>query len=656
MYDDTGLPGRVKIGVRSSPTAEALRLAGLHRDRAEPHRPERRERLLDHVVVALGDAAAGDHHVGADQLVAQRVEERPRLVGHDADPVGDRAGPAGRGREQEGVAVVDRVVAERRARARAARSRSTGSPTRGRGPGPDAWPGRRRRAGRGGAGRGRCRRSTSTSPLGDVLAGAAGRAGPASGAWSIRTWRDAAVGPLVGHDASAPAGTGAPVMILTAVPGRQREQPRLAGADLADHRQVHRRVLGRASTTSACADGVPVHRGVVEGRQRRSAATTSSADGEAERLHQRLREGRQRLDVRRGSGRRCSSTRGRRVVSHPSRRAPCRRRPAARSRASSVDVADHLHAVAEGPVALDLQRRRLLHRRRALGEALVELADQLVVVAVEVDERHRRRRPGRARSPGRCRRRRSAAPAGRWWSSPARTGRGRPRSAARPRRPRSPRPSRSRSGSPRACDGSPGSTVLTLRISGRPRMPSRRVERRRCIARRSNHRLLVEQNRCRSRSAQRLLVLRRASARSRAARSGRRSCGARSGRPCGRTAYAGPPRSRTAHRDVGEPAGDPGVGHGAEVVGVGDEDAAGSRPRSAGRAGRCRAARCRGRRGRAGTTRGRGPSGSSTGDEVLGQQLGLLVLQELQRQAVDRQVLVAGQRRHGVGARCGSCS
>ena len=42
--------------------------------------------------------------------------------------------------------------------------------------------------------------------------------------------------------------------------------------------------------------------------------------------------------------------------------------------------------------------------------------------------------------------------------------------------------------------------------------------------------------------------------------------------------------------------------------------------------------------------------------EVLDQELGLLVLQELQRQPLDRQVLVARERGHGVGARCGSCS
>jgi hypothetical protein len=41
---------------------------------------------------------------------------------------------------------------------------------------------------------------------------------------------------------------------------------------------------------------------------------------------------------------------------------------------------------------------------------------------------------------------------------------------------------------------SAGSRFLTLRISGRPRIPPRRSSSV-CMARRSNHRLLVEQNR-----------------------------------------------------------------------------------------------------------------------------------------------------------------
>src|SRR4051812_1451633 len=54
-------------------------------------------------------------------------------------------------------------------------------------------------------------------------------------------------------------------------------------------------------------------------------------------------------------------------------------------------VPHHLHTVAERPVALDPQRGGLLQRRGAVGEAPVELADELVVVAVEVDVRQLRR-------------------------------------------------------------------------------------------------------------------------------------------------------------------------------------------------------------------------------------------------------------------------
>ena len=63
--------GSVKIGVSSSPTRRspaACRAAS----RPPPNQtvPSGAQRLLDHVVVALADAAAGDHEVGADQLVA----------------------------------------------------------------------------------------------------------------------------------------------------------------------------------------------------------------------------------------------------------------------------------------------------------------------------------------------------------------------------------------------------------------------------------------------------------------------------------------------------------------------------------------------------------------------------------------------------------
>ena len=92
----------------------------------------------------------------------------------------------------------------------------------------------------------------------------------------------------------APAGTGAPVMILTAVPGRQRQDRGLAGADLPDDRQRDRGVLAGAGDVVGD-HGVAVHRGVVEARQR-DRGDHVLGQGQAERLHQRLREGRQRGD------------------------------------------------------------------------------------------------------------------------------------------------------------------------------------------------------------------------------------------------------------------------------------------------------------------------------------------------------------------------
>ena len=92
-YDETGLPGSVKIGVSSSPTTpKPCGLPGCIATPPNQTVPERRERLLDHVVVALRHAAAGDDHVGAHQLVAERVEERLRVVAARCRP-GRRSRP-----------------------------------------------------------------------------------------------------------------------------------------------------------------------------------------------------------------------------------------------------------------------------------------------------------------------------------------------------------------------------------------------------------------------------------------------------------------------------------------------------------------------------------------------------------------------------------
>ena len=180
-----------------------------------------------------------------------------------------------------------------------------------------------------------------------------------------------------------------------------------------------------------------------------------------------------------------------------------------------------------------------------------------------------------------------------------------PRSRGTPRRPR---PSRSRPGSPSGVVGSLGSTVFSLRISGRPRMPSR-------TSRASLHRAQVEPEVVGRAEpvpvevGQRLPVLGQGlrglaehdpavglAAREVAALAVARASG-------------GPPRSRTARRwwRTSPRPGRPVRRRGCRSW---RRRPARSRHRAAARGGRCRAARCRGRRGRAGTTPGRGPSAS----------------------------------------------
>ncbi len=259
------MPGRVKTGVSSSPIgAEALRLAGLHADAAEPHRAVLGQRLLDDVEVALAHAAAGDDDVGADQLVAQRLGEGVRLVGDDADAVGDRAGGAGGGGEEVGVAVVDRVVAQRRAGVAEL------------GPGGDHHDARSRAGAYGRAAhRGEHAEVARAEDgalleqhvaLGDVVAGRPDVLARLGGTVDAHLG-DAAVGPLVGDDRGGAGRHRGAGHDLDRGARRHREDRRLAGPDLTDDGQHDGRVLGGAGDVVGD-HGVAVHRGVVEARQR----------------------------------------------------------------------------------------------------------------------------------------------------------------------------------------------------------------------------------------------------------------------------------------------------------------------------------------------------------------------------------------------------
>ena len=86
--DDTGLPGqREERNLVLTHHAEALGHARLHRDAVETDRAKGAERLLDRLVGSHGDAAAGDHDIGPQELRVELVEEPGRRRRHDPGPV-----------------------------------------------------------------------------------------------------------------------------------------------------------------------------------------------------------------------------------------------------------------------------------------------------------------------------------------------------------------------------------------------------------------------------------------------------------------------------------------------------------------------------------------------------------------------------------------
>ena len=197
---------------------------------------------------------------------------------------------------------------------------------------------------------------------------------------------------------------------------------------------------------------------------------------------------------------------------------------------------------------------------------------------------------------------------------------------------RSPRPSRSRSGSPRAVrvarvDG------LALTIIGRSGAAV--VGLQSSSARRSTQRLLVLKKR-RSMSANASSPS--GPARSRAARAGRRAPGEVAALAVGGRAADGLHHERDLLR--GQPGGDPGRRR--RGCRCWTRRRSGSRRRAGRRACRRPPARCRCRRVRAGTTRGRGRRATDR-LEVVGAELGLAVLQEVQRHARRAQVAVVGE-------------
>ena len=343
-------------------------------------------------------------------------------------------------------------------------------------------------------------------------------------------------------------------MILTAVPGDSAQQAGLAGADLADDRQVHRRAPRWRRRRRARRTAYPSMRGVVEAtaarhrrddvlgaRRARARPAAAAATGGSGSTPARMRS-------------RCSSTEQGGWIGRPSGSESCREDgvggDALRATVGrQLDVADHL----------DAARRRSSRRRRGATVGLL----------------HRRARPRgsacRTRRPAcrsRRRGRRTAASAGdlvehevladvvdvgaQHQQVVGRLDRHEPVAAdldqpASPRRPRSPRPSRSRSGSPRAWTGRSGRRVLTLRISGSPRMPSR-TSSASFIAAQVEPQVVGRAEPVPVEVGQRVLVLGQG-LRGLAQHDPAVGLAAREVAALAvATAYAGPPRSRTAHR------------------------------------------------------------------------------------------------------------
>ena len=495
--------------------------------------------------------------------------------------------------------------------------------------------------------------------LGDVLAGRAHVLAALGRLRDPDLWRRRGRSTRRARPRRRPSGTGAPVMILTAVPGDSASSAAWPAPISPTTGRCTGLLVAGAWRRRRCTHGVPVHRGVVEARQRdrrddvlgaRPArgrpAAAASYGGSGRDARRGSARGARRPDAAASVGAGPSQSAvehrvGRDPLRRVGRRAPRRRRPARRGRTSSRRrrVATSPCAATARPRGSACRSRRPACSSRASsstnGTSAGLVEHEVRAEVVDVGAQHQQ-------VVGRLDRDEPVAADLDRAGALEHLDRGAHRGLDLDHL--------------RASTGRPGSTVFTLRISGRPRMPSRRVERRRASRRRSNHRLLVEQNRCRSRSAsavrssaQRLRGLAQhdpavalaagevaALAVGRRAPDGldreRRAATSRTSRRPGRRARRRGCRSWRRRR-------------------------ARSRARSAGRAGRCRAARCRGRRGRADTTRGRGPSGQLDRGEVLRRRsLGSLFCRNSSGSPSTGEVLVAGERGHRVVARCGSCS
>jgi hypothetical protein len=209
-------------------------------------------------------AAGGHEDVGAHELVLERGGQRPRVVGHDADAVGDGAGLDGGRGQRRAVGVDDLARTERLRRPRRARCPST---RRRPAAGAHEQPGAPDRC---------CQADLHRAEVaagaqhcvadGDVLAGPAD-VGPGRRRLADDDGGDPAVGPLEREDRVGTGRHQRPRHDPHAGAGRHAQRRRRPGRDVAGDRQHDRLLLGRGGDVGQ-AHGVAVDGGVVEARQR----------------------------------------------------------------------------------------------------------------------------------------------------------------------------------------------------------------------------------------------------------------------------------------------------------------------------------------------------------------------------------------------------
>ena len=235
----TGLPGSVKTGVSSSPrTPNPCGLPGCIATWSKRHRPHPGQHLLDRVVGAGADPAGGDDQRRRAAAARSRVSRNRRgVVAHHR---GTRNGTAPGSRRaavsMTRVAVHDLPEARPGARARPARRRWRAR--RPAGCGCTTHPGapRPRRAGRSARARAACRRAAPRRRRARPRRPRA-RAGRRRRPGGSATCASPPSVDSTGTTASAPRGSGAPVMIRIDCPGARLSALVLPGGDVADDRQ-----------------------------------------------------------------------------------------------------------------------------------------------------------------------------------------------------------------------------------------------------------------------------------------------------------------------------------------------------------------------------------------------------------------------------------